>query len=242
MWKLLSKRQSKADIELAQLEAQIHSAIVRHFENNHNILLKLSFEDYFDLLIEYGDALSAMGKSQKYISTADELIHYIFERNISEHKGVNLLQVTLFKKALAHYHLHEYDESEHIMRELLKMDPQNAAYKRIYRQCLYKLSIKGDTHLSRSVFLVLVFSYAIMIGFELFLINPSFPEIAGSFELIRWTVFMVALIIFIMGESRHHLLTWMQIKRDVKGFQKKMVQKETKETDTKSIREKVKEY
>lgn len=241
MWKLLTKHKTKADLELAQIEAQVHSAIVRHFEGNQNILLKLPFEDYFDLLIEYSDALSAMGKSKKYVATAEELIHYIFERNISDHKGIDLLQVTLFKKALAHYHLHQYDESEHIMRELLKMNPDNASYKRIYRQCLYKLSIKGDTFLSRSIFLVLVFAYAIMVGFELLLVNPMYPELAGTFEIIRWSVFMIALTIFIVGESRHHLMTWLRLKRDVVEFRvsKKEKKEVLKETKTK---EKVEDY
>jgi len=238
MWKLLTRHKSKADIELSQLETQIHSAIIRHFENNKEILFKLPFEDYFDLLIEYGDALSTMGKSKKYIVVADELIYYIFEKNISEHKGIDQLLVTLFKKALAHYHLHQYDESVHVMRELLKMDPHNTAYKRIYRQCLYKLSINGDTHLSRGVFLVLVFTYAIMIGIELLIINPGFSAIAGTFEWIRWSVFIMALSIFIIGESRHHLMTWLRLNRDVREFDEI---KQVKRVNVKS-REKTKKH
>jgi hypothetical protein len=80
-----------------------------------------------------------------------------------------------------------------------------------------------------------------MVGFELLLVNPLYPGFAGSFELIRWSVFMVALAIFIFGESRHHLMTWLRLKSDVKVFQERIQQKK-EVAEVSNTMEKVEDY
>ena len=105
----------------------------------------------------------------------------------------------LFKKAASHYSLLEYDKAEHIIRELIKMDPNNELTVRFLKKCIYQ-NKPGYVKSTRaaSVFLFLV--TALLISVELLLIRPFYEMHEELIETTRNSIFLLGWIVLISGD------------------------------------------
>lgn len=199
MPEFLPKYKSTLYKEFQSINKQSHRKVIAFFESKKHELNELDFDHYFDLLTDYSDALFETGLFHKYLEVADELLNHSIEHNIYIYKGKDLYNRTLFRKAAAFFNLHQYHQSEHILNELIKINPLEEKTLRFYQRVLYKL---GHPLLqkSRSFFVVLILASAMVTGIELFIVRTLFPELTSIFENSRNLLFVLGLAILILGD------------------------------------------
>ena len=72
------------------------------------------------------DALNDVGDYGYLPPVCEEVLEYAIYENIKFYNGEDIYLKALYIKSLAHYHLHQTEQSEKIIRALLKLKPQTA--------------------------------------------------------------------------------------------------------------------
>lgn len=206
--------------EFKEIDQSEFRHIVSFFETRHDAIQQLPFSEYLELLLVYADALFEIGTYHSYLSVADQIIAITIDHNIKYYHGEDIFYNVLFKKAAAHFNLLEYDKATHILKELIKMNPENDVVVRFLKKCKRqnRPEFLKSTR-ATSVFLFLL--TAAVIAVELFIIRPFFGEYVPEIELVRNVVFSSGWIILISGDLYHRWYT----NNEVNVFVRKALEK-----------------
>ena len=172
---------------------------VSFYERNKPLIKGLEFDKYFELKLDYSEALFNTGLYYKYIGVSEEIIGESIQYNISDFGGNDIYKECLFKKAAAHHNIYELDKAEHIAKELIKMNPKDRTYRRFLFRCLNKQKTKVN-RTTRAISVVFFLSAALVSAIEILLINNFFPEISFISSLMRNSIFITGLFVFAFGE------------------------------------------
>ena len=186
---------------------------VSFYEKNRELIKNLEFSKYFEIKLNYSDALFNAGFYYKYIGTSDEIISESIQYNIARFKNRDIYKETLFKKAMAHHNLNELEEAEIIVKELIKMDPGDRSNKFFLFRCLSKKKSKFN-RTTRAVSIIFFLSAVLVSATEILIINNFFSEISFISSFIRNTLFVIGLVIFAVGE----VYNFLKIKKEIKSF------------------------
>lgn len=192
--------------EFKEIDQAEFRQIVRFFETRHDAIQELPFNEYLELLLIYADALFEIGTYHSYISVSEQAIAITIEHNIKYFHGEYIFYNILFKKAAAHYNLLEYDKAEHILNELIKMNPEDEDAIRFLKKCKRQKRpefLKSTRAISVFMFLLT----AAVIGIELFIIRPFFSAYIPLIEWIRNFVFATGWGILLGGDLYHRWKT-----------------------------------
>lgn len=188
-------------------------AIIRFYERHLNAIENLEESERFDLLVIYTDALFQTNKYQSFISAADQAIELSVYFNIKLHRGVDVFHELLFKKAAAHYHLHQYDKTEYVLRELIKINPHDKLSVLFLRKCLRRIK---PTYLmnARAISIFLFLLTAVIIFVEILFIRPIYSNFVDIVEASRICTFLLG-ILFLAGSDLFHFVS---INKEVRYF------------------------
>ena len=168
-------------------------------EENFFMLRELHADEYFDMMVLYGEALFETGEYNRQAKLADHIIEMSMERNIILHRGQDIYFETLFKKAASLHNLDQLDKAVHILKELIKMNPDHESTKLFLINCLVRQK-KSMVRPYRNISLVLLLSSAVVIAFELLIVNTIWPTWSSIVEIIRNGMFISGVILLITGE------------------------------------------
>ena len=188
--------------EFKEIEAREYRTIVRFFEEFEQDIYHLRFEEYFELLLAYVDALFEIGAYANHLKTVDQLIEISINHNITFYKGEDIFFELVFKKAAAHYNLHQYDKAEQILRELIKIDPENKLAIRFLIKCVHHDQpkfLKQTRGTSVLIFLIT----AATISVELVFIRSLYSSYGSVIELLRNVLFILGWVVLLLGEGVH---------------------------------------
>lgn len=172
---------------------------IQFIEENFFMLRELEADEYFDMMVLYGEALFETGEYSRHAKLADHILEMSMERNIIMHRGQDVYFETLFKKAAALHNLDRIDQAVHILKELIKINPDHETTKLFLINCLVrqkKLAVRPY----RNISLMLLLTSAVVIGLELLLVRRFWPSWAMIFEMIRNGLFIGGVILLIAGE------------------------------------------
>jgi len=190
---------SKVYLNFKEIGEREYQTIVRFFEAHEADINKLTFEEYFELLMAYTGSLFEVGAYSNYIDTCDLAIESTIYFNVKMFRGENIYQKLLFRKAASYYHLMQYDEAEHILQELIKINPENKLAIRFLKKC--KVSrIPKIVRRTRAISIAFFFLSAIIIGVELLYVESLFSEYLGQVRLSRNIIFGLGIVTLIGGE------------------------------------------
>lgn len=189
-----------------KIKAKDYRAIVRFYEEHQLQILTLEYEERFELLIAYIESLFETGTYQKYLEIVDDAIEISIMNNIKIHKGYNIFQRLLFRKAACHYHLVQYDEAEHILKELVKICPSEDTYVRFLQKCMRRQKpIYLKT--ARAFGIVCFFVSAAIILIELFYVRHFHQTYTSVVELSRNLILVLGCVSIIAGEAFYYWKT-----------------------------------
>lgn len=203
--------------DFKEIESNAHRQIIRFFEKHEKMINRLDFEEYFELLVAYVDALFEIGVYQKHLSLVDEVIENSISFNIHFYKGEDLFYIMLFKKAASHFNLHQYKKAEHILRELIKIKPEDQEAASFLKRCLRR---RGSKLLSvaRATSILLFLLTACVICVEVLFVRPFYEMYASKIEALRIGTFIAGIIALILGDFLHRAI----IEARVNSFAEKL--------------------
>jgi len=207
-----SKQQYRSNVyqHFKEIGEKEYQSIVRFFEEHEKDIQHLSFEEYFELLMTYTDALFEIGAYPNYVETCDFAIESTIHFNVKMFKGVDVYQKLLFRKAASLFQLMRFEEAKHILRELIRINPDHELAPRFLKKCRVA-EMPKLVQRTRAASLVFFILSAIVIAIEQFYIKTLLPEYNEEIMLSRNLIFIIGLLIWLGGE----LLLRYKANRDV---------------------------
>lgn len=184
------------------IESGEYRKVVYFYERHEKEILQLEFEEYFELLVAYTQALFETETHQKHLLMADVVIEIAFAENITHLSGQEVFKQTLFQKSVSYYHLLDYKKAIHVLSELIKIDPnyQDATY--FMARCLRKSRSKFVRN-TRAVAIFTFLATALVICIEVLFIRNFATNWVSFIEWTRNSTFGLGLFVLIGGELVH---------------------------------------
>jgi tetratricopeptide (TPR) repeat protein len=181
------------------IEDSAYKEKIQFIEENFFMLRQLDAGEYFDMMVLYGEALFEVGEYARQAKLADHIVEMSIERNIIRHREQDVYFETLFKKAASLHNLDKIDPAVHILKELVKINPDHESTKLFLINCIIRQK-KPLVRPYRNVSLILLLSSALLIAIELILIRRWWPSWTMIVEMIRNGLFISGVILLIAGE------------------------------------------
>lgn len=193
--------------------------IVRYYERHEATIRDLDDFEFFDCAYSYGTALYETADYHRFLVMADHLIEYVIMRGVHRWRGEDVFQLLLFKKASALYRTGNTASCDHVLRELLRINPthkgavsllemnsqeQKPRWLRISRACAVGASLLA----------------AILIAFEIFAIRPFWPEAYPIAEAVHNGLLFGGIAWLSVAEFWHYAAVRFHIRRFV-NFEKR---------------------
>ena len=197
-----SNLHSKVYNNFKEIDKHAHQSIVEFYHRHEGDIQRLKFDEYFELQISYIDALFEIAAYDNLLSVCDTTIEAVIMNNIQSYRGEDIYRKLLLKKAAAHYNLLEYYKAEYILKELIKMDPDDDYAIRFLRRC-QTFRIPYYVRYTRNVSLLFFFFTALVICFEMlkFGFYSTAPAEKSTIEIIRNTIFLSGWFVLLLGDG-----------------------------------------
>ena len=202
MPKLTSTYYSKIYRGFKEIESHEYLSLVRYYEAYENEIKQLGFTEFFELLVTYTEALFEVGAYRNHCSMVDIAIEISIVNNIKFYNKKDIYYELLFKKAASCYNLLKYNEAEHILRELIKIDPQNDLSIRFLNKCLHQKKPKF-VRSAQAISIILFLLAALLISIELIVVRPLFEASTHIVELTRNSLFLTGVLILAGSEAAY---------------------------------------
>lgn len=180
---------SKIYQEFRNINPAEYGAVARFYERNEGQIAALDFEEYVELLIAYTQSLFQLGLYNKHLRMVDIVIELSIIENLREFNGEELYENMLFYKASSYFHLKQYDKAIYILKELLKINP-NDKMNIYFLECCFSKENPTTAQKARAFSMALLLLAAIFICIEMLIIRPLFAAWAGNIEIIRNILFI----------------------------------------------------
>ena len=181
------------------IEEGAYKERIQYIEENFFMLRQLEAEEYFDMMVLYGEALFEAGEYARQAKLADHIVEMSIERNILKHRDQDVYFETLFKKAASLHNLDKIDQAVHILKELVKINPDHESTKLFLINCIIRQK-KPTVRPYRNISLLLLLSSAFVIGAELIFVRRFWPSWTAIVEIVRNGLFISGVILLIAGE------------------------------------------
>lgn len=163
------------------IDGSAYHTLIRFYESKTTQIAQLAFPKYFEILVDYTNALFEVGAYSKHLEEVEQVIRISIANNIQFYKGEDIYFKSLFQKAAAHFNLLEYQQSEYILKELIKIAPYNTLPIRFLKKCKENKRPKY-IKTGRALSIVLFFLAALVAAIEVIIIYPFRPKNTFIFE------------------------------------------------------------
>lgn len=187
--------------------------VIRFYEKNEAAIRGLDFEEYFELLLAYTDALFEIGAWQKHLLMADVVVETSVMENLPEFNGREVFKHSLFRKAASHFNLLELQQTEHVLRELLRIAPHDSDCAVFLQKCLRTMR-PWLVRQTRALAVVLFFVAALTIVLEILVVRNFYESYTMTVRYAWWGTLGLGLVALAGGEVFHR---W-RCKREVERF------------------------
>jgi tetratricopeptide (TPR) repeat protein len=196
-----------------ELDKSSFREVVQYFESNKKYINHLEQEQYFEILATYAHALFELGIYGKYIKFAEEVLQNSIENNIYEFEGEDIYSATLFRIAASHYNIYQVDKAEKILKQLLRMHPDNTAISAFYKKILSRKRTLSQK--TRAISIVLLLVSAMVIATELLIFRPFFQMAVFYVEISRNILFVLGFGTYLFGELANRLTVEFAVKKEL---------------------------
>lgn len=196
---------SKLYRDFRSIDAAAWRDIIHFFERRETDIRALDFDEYFELLYTYVNSLFEVGAYQKHLVMVDEVIEAAICHNIHMYKQEDIFKKSLFRKAASLYNTSDYSLAEHILRELVRMDPDYRDAISFLKKCLRSMHFRS-LQVFRAIGIFLFLTAAVVISIEVLFVRPFYARFAGWAEAVRILLFVAGIGSLAMGELWHRWL------------------------------------
>lgn len=205
-----TKYQSKVFRDFKMLDKRNYHSIVRFCEEHRKAIEALNFDEYFILELNFVNALFETESYKKHIQVANNVIEQSILHNVQYWQGEDIYLKTLHQKALAHYHLQEFRPTLHIVKELIKLKPNDKEYRRLFKRCV---ALDGAVFLKkiRAIGVLLFLLAASLFIINILVIESFYSSKSDLFSLLSITIIGFGAILLGSSVSIHRYKTYRQV-------------------------------
>ncbi len=208
-----SKYRSKLYRDYRAIEPGEWRKLVHFYEAHEQEIRSLDFDEYFELMYAYTNALFEIGAWQRHLLMADAVIEASIKENVLEQHGEDVFQHTLFRKAASCFQLFEPERTEYILRELLRINPEHADASMFLKKCLRTMR-PWLVRQTRATAILLFFVAAALVLAQIFVVRNFYEYLVRPVELAWWGALGLGVTVLALGEFLHH---W-RCEREVENF------------------------
>ncbi len=202
------------------IEVGAYHTIIRFYEAKTPEIASLNFDIYFEILVDYTNALFEIGAYDKHLIEATKVINFSIEHNIQFYKGEDIYYKSLFQKAASHFNLLEQEKAAYILSELIKINPYNDLTIRFLKKCKTHAQPKY-IKIARATSIFLFLTAAVIAAIEVMVIYPFSPTDASLFLSLRIVTLSLGLLILIGTFIYHRYQVDLKINKFVKEMRAK---------------------
>lgn len=204
---------SKLFLDFKEIEVSDYRKLIRFFEDQERIIYKLDFDERFELLLAYVNALFEIGSYQKYLLVVDFVIESSVLHSIKLFKGEDIYQKILFRKAASFFNTGENEKADYILRELIRINPDDEDAILFLKKCLRRM-YPALINSSRAIGIFMFLLAAFIICIEVLFVRPFYHIHTPVVEASRNTIFILGVISMFGGQFLHY---W-RIEKEVRQF------------------------
>jgi tetratricopeptide (TPR) repeat protein len=210
---------SSVYLNFKEIDDRAFQTIVRFFEENESDIQLLRFDEYLEVLLAYTAALFEVGAYSNYIAVCDYAIESVIYFNIEQYGGEDIYAKLLFRKAASFYHLMEYKKSEKILRELIRINPDDKLTAAFLRKCL-RAQATDLVRKTRIVSVLFFLIAAMIIAVEIFAIETLFPSQLKATQYLRNTIFGTGWLFLGSGVVYLHFSVYKKVRQELNVIKK----------------------
>ncbi len=177
--------------------------IVRYYEEFEEAIRTLDFEEYFDCTHAYTAALFETADHGKHVVMCDHLLEIIIMENVDTWAGEDVYAQILLKKAISLYRLREDAQTEHVLRELLKLHPEDRLARHTLQICLLRRRPRWLLK-TRAIAVATLLLGAIAVAVELFVVAPFFSQYSDTARWVYNSLMVGGAGLLAVGEFAHY--------------------------------------
>ena len=196
---------SKVYRDFRGIEPGAYREVLHFYELHEAEILRAEFEEYFEMLVAYTEALFETGAYRKHLLMADVAIGESMSQELELAYGKAVFTRMLFRKAASHYNLGEYAQAESLTGQLMRIDPNHEEAPRFFIKCRYHQR-PGWLHHLRATVIFLFLLAALVICIEVLFVRPFYGMHVHLVETSRNTILVMGLLLLIGGEGLHWVL------------------------------------
>ncbi len=170
----------------------------------------LPLSQNLEILHAYLEALYEVRDNVRLVEKSPFMIAAALSEEIPVTLGRAYYRDALYWKAIGLMHLMKYDESQHILWELIRMKPRRMEYRKKLFRCLF-FDKPSWNRVLKAISIVLFFSAAIVILFEILIVDAFYHQYIGIFTVARSTMFIGALVAWGSAEMIHAVKCWVGV-------------------------------
>ncbi len=199
--------------QIDRLRTDAHQAVRRYVEKHEAALRLLDQDEFYDILVIYLDALFECAEYAHFLTRVDEGIALTVDRPEFGSREEGLYHHLLFRKAAACYHLGKEEHCTHILREILRLNPDHPLAARFLIRCQNRQR-KETRQTIRALTIGLFLGTVLVLILEALWIKPFLEEYLSLVVGMRNGLFLAGWLTLLGGEG---LLQW-QSTREVQRF------------------------
>jgi hypothetical protein len=157
------------------LEVNDFYGVVRYYEQHEEALHALEMEEYLDCTLTYANALYETADYARHNVMCDHLLELTMAEGLDRWGGEDLFSQLLLRKSLALYHSGDLPQATHILRQLVRIRPDDAVARHLYLNCLLRQRPKVLLYV-RAVALLLILVAAVGVGLVGVVVQAFFPD------------------------------------------------------------------
>jgi tetratricopeptide (TPR) repeat protein len=187
------------------IEPKNYHAVIRFYEQWEAQIAKLDDDQHYELVFAFTNALFEVGAYRQFLAVVDQAILISLDESYHKeqlHKQ-HLFEQLLFRKAAAFVQTIEPAKAEHVVRELLRINPNHALAALLLRKTLRQQNTSINTS-TRAIAILMFGLSALIILVEVLLIRSFYDMYTAGVELSRNLIFLGGLLILGLGEALTH--------------------------------------
>ncbi|NJB86951.1 hypothetical protein GGR26_002728 [Lewinella marina] len=195
--------------ELRAVDPTDYHRIIRMYEAREQEIGRLDVEENFELTVHYVDALFETGAYRQHQLMVDLVIHASIRHDIRYVPGreEEVYEYQLFRKAASAFRIQEYATAEHVLRELIRMQPQREVYVRFLRATLFRQQVP-ILQFGRASCILCMLLTALIVTINLLIVNNFYPEYAEVATRLSFYVFAGGMLSLFGAYAYAYYLTY----------------------------------
>ena len=188
-------------LEYQTIDQKAYQSKIRFYESNLRAINQLPEDMNLEINLEYVIALFEVGEYYPFLRRVDPLLVKVIEDNVFSIDGDDIYQELLYRKGAALYNVLDYYKADHILSELCRIDKNSELYEKTFKKNKID-AMRSKSQKSRAIIIAMLLITGFIIGVELLIIRPFFPEWVNITEALRVSIFAAALLGMVIQELR----------------------------------------